>query len=162
AHLGPPALSEEMKQKVMVELALQVAHTNLPFDEWNNIKNGDFVILDHCSYDPTEHKGSVVLTLDQKPLFRGRLKDGGIKITSYRVYGEVSDVMEERFGPNEEDEDLYGDIEEEEESELEEDEDLFAGLEPRKPREEAPRAEGEQRTPLAEEKEMGTPPKITP
>ncbi len=130
ALLGPPPLSEEMRQKVMGDLSLEVAHARMKLEEWKEVKTGDFVLLDHCSYDPEEHKGGVVLTLKQKPVFRGRFKEGGIKITNYPVYEEVSDAMEEEpFSPEEEEEgeDLYGDVDKE--TELEEEEDLFEDLE---------------------------------
>jgi flagellar motor switch protein FliN len=138
AHLSPPPLSEEMKEKIKVEIGLQVAHSRLSFKEWQKVKKGDFVVLDHCSYDPLERKGAVVLTINQKPVFRGRFKDGEIKITNYPVYEEVSDAMQKEsfgksFGPEDEEEDLYGGLSEDEESEFEEEEeDIFAGLEPHK------------------------------
>jgi flagellar motor switch protein FliN/FliY len=138
AHLGPPALTEEMKAHIMTEVSLEVAHARLGYEEWKKAKAGDFVLLDRCSYDPQEHKGAVVLTLNQKPVFRGRLKEGGIKITNYPIYEEVSDAMDESsFGKDfsdEDDEDLYGDLDEDSEFEDDEDEeeDIFAGLEPRK------------------------------
>jgi flagellar motor switch protein FliN len=138
AYLGPPSLSEEMKEKLNVEISLEVAHTRLGFEEWKKIKRGDFIVLDHCSYDPLEHKGGVALTLKQRPIFRGRLKEGGIKITSYPAYEEVSEAMEKNsfeknFGPDDVDEDLYGDLGEDEESEFdEEEEEVFTSLEPQK------------------------------
>lgn len=139
AHLRPPTLTAEMREKINVELALEVAHSRLKLEEWQKVKKGDFILLDRCSYDPLEHRGAVVLTLKQKPVFRGRFKEGGIKITNYPVYEEAGDAMEEEpynknFGRKNEDEDLYGDLGENEDSEFEEeeDDDIFTGLEPRK------------------------------
>lgn len=134
AHQGPAPLTEEMRQKLIVELGLEVGHTRLKFDEWKKVKTGDFVILDHCSYDPAEMKGSVVLTLQQKPLLRGRLKEGGIKITNYPVYDEVSDMNEDQPYPSPDSplgngENLYSDLGEDDESAFDEDEELFGGLE---------------------------------
>lgn len=114
-------LSEEMRQKIMVELGLGVGYTRLSLSEWKSVKKGDFVLLDHCSYDPDAHSGGVVLTLNQKPIFRGRFKDEGIKITNYPVYEEVTKDMEEEY---DEDDDLYG----LNESEFEEEEELFKDL----------------------------------
>lgn len=129
-RLPPSSLSEGMKRKLMVDVGLEIAHSHLALDEWKGIKKGDWIVLDYCSYNPTEHKGAVMLKLDQKPIFRGRIKDGEIKITNYPVYEEVSDVMEEKpFGNEDEDSDLYSDFED---SELE-DENLFADLEEEKP-----------------------------
>ena len=139
SHLGPPPLSDEMKEKIMVAIGLEIAHTRLKMDEWKKVQKGDIVVLDHCSYDPTERKGSVVLTLNQKPVFRGRFKDEGIKITNYPIYEEVSEAMEDEpfeksIEPDDEDEDLYGDFGEDDDSEFDEDdddEDLFEELEPK-------------------------------
>lgn len=117
AQLGPPPLSEEMQKKVMVDVGLEVAYSHLSLQEWKRVKKGDFVLLDHCSYDPVEHKGGIVLTLQRKPIFRGRFKEGGIKITNYPLYEEVS-MEDEPMSPEdeeEEDEDLYGDLSDEEE-----------------------------------------------
>ena len=135
----PPSLSETIKQRLMVELSLEVAHSRLGLADWKSVKEGDFIVLDHCSYNPVEHKGGVVLTLNQKPVFRGRIKDGGIKITNYPLYEEVSDVMEEK---NEE-ENLYGDLDDDddEDSEFEDEDDLFAGLEDEKIEKKEPGAE---------------------
>jgi flagellar motor switch protein FliN/FliY len=161
AHLGPPALSEDVKQKINALVSLEVAHARLSFEEWEKAKEGDFVILDHCSYDPVERKGGVVLTLNQKPVFRGRLKDGSIKITNYPIYEEVSDAMDDTaygkgYGSEDED-DLYGDLGEDEDSEFDEDEDIFAGLEPRK---EAPKIQEEKKPVSLEKPEEG--PSISP
>lgn len=132
AHQSPPPMNEEMKGKIPVDICLEIAHTQLRLEEWKGVKNGDFVILDRCSYDPIEHNGAVDLTLNRKPLFRGRFKEGGIKITNYPVYEEVSDSMnDEPVRDFEKDhEDLDSDFDEDEESEFgEEEEDLFLDLE---------------------------------
>jgi flagellar motor switch protein FliN/FliY len=145
AHLPPPNLSEEMKSKITTQVSLEIGYCRLNLEEWGKVKEGDFILLDRCSYDPEMQKGNVILALQGKPLFRGRFKENEIKITGYPVYEEVSDAMEEgsfrnRFESDEdEDEDLYEDFDDEDDSEFEEDEeDIFAGLEPRQ---EAPQKE---------------------
>ena len=135
AHQEPPPLTDEMRQKLMVDLGLEVGQTRLKFEEWKKVKIGDYIILDHCSYDPDDKQGSVVLTLQQKPLFRGRLKEGGIKITNYPIYEEVTEMKDEDTNshsnsPLDNDEDnIYGDLNGDDESEFDEDEELFGGLE---------------------------------
>ena len=134
AHQEPPSLTEEMRQKLMVDLGLEVGQTRLKFDEWKNVKIGDYIILDHCSYDPDDKQGSVVLTLQQKPLFRGRIKEGGIKLTNYPIYEEVTEMKDEDTNsrpsnPLGHDEDaLYGDLDSDDESEFDEDDELFGDL----------------------------------
>lgn len=103
AHLPTAPPSKKRLEKLMVDVAVEVGHSRLKLKEWERIKPGDLVMLDHCSYDPLEQKGGVVLMLNQKPLLRGRIKDGGIKLTSYPLYEEVSDAMED------EDEDEFED-----------------------------------------------------
>ena len=82
-------MSEDQGEKIMVDLALQVGRGILSIDEWKSVKIGDFVLLDHCSYNPHEQKGSVILKLGDTPVFRGRLKQGSIKISEYPLYEEV-------------------------------------------------------------------------
>lgn len=131
AHQSLP-MNEEIKRKIPVDISLEIAHTQLSLEEWKRVKNGDFVILDRCSYDPVEHNGAVDLTLNRKPLFRGRLKEGGVKITNYPVYEEVRDSMDDepvRRDFEKDHENLDSDFDEDEESEFDEEEDLFLDLE---------------------------------
>lgn len=107
-RLPPLPMSEEKKAKTFIDVGLQVGNSGLTLEEYKSIRIGDFVLLDHCSYDPFEKKGGVILTLQQKPIFRGRFKDGNIKITNYPVYEEVA-MEKESFDSDEED--IYGDLE---------------------------------------------------
>ncbi len=133
AQRAPSELPEALRHQILVDIGLEVGHSRLRFEEWQSAKTGDFVILDHCSYDPTEHKGSVVLTLQQKPILRGRLKEGSIKITQYPIYEEVREMWEDeptqRSDNSEhgEEENLYGDLADIEAS-GERDEELFGTL----------------------------------
>ncbi len=136
AHQEPPPLTEEMRQNLMVDLGLEVGQSRLKFDEWKKVKIGDYIILDHCSYDPDDKQGSVVLTLQQKPLFRGRIKEGGIKLTNYPIYEEVTEMNEEDTDSNQpsplsnDEDNIYGDLDDDDDaSEFDEDEELFADLE---------------------------------
>jgi flagellar motor switch protein FliN len=126
----PPALTKEMREKLMVEIGLEVGKSRLKNSEWKKVKAGDFVILDHCSYDPDEKSGSVVLTLQQKPFFRAKIKKGEIKLTHYPVYEEVTNMMEDEplqrqsNSDKSEADDLYGDLDLDDESEFDEDEEF--------------------------------------
>lgn len=131
AQLKAPPLSEELKEKLMVTIGIEAGYSRLTYAEWAKVKNGDFVLLDRCSYDPAEHEGSVALTLNQKPIFRGRLKNDGIKITNTPIYEEVADAMkddpfEKDLNSEDEDDDLFSDLDlDDDDSEFEEDEDDF-------------------------------------
>ncbi|MCH9626803.1 MAG: hypothetical protein S4CHLAM2_04340 [Chlamydiales bacterium] len=111
SNLPPPSLSDELREKISVDVSLEVGHTQLSFQDWKEVRAGDFILLDHCSYDPAEGKGGVVLALNQTPLFRGRFKDKGIKLTEYPSYEEVGHAMDENpfEEESEQEEDLYGD-----------------------------------------------------
>ncbi len=109
SNTPPLPLSEEAQEKIVVDVSLEVGHTNLSYDEWKGVGPGDFVLLDHCSYDPAEKKGGVVLSLNQKPLYRGRFKEKGIKLTEYPIYEEVNVSMDEEPIEDPELEDIYGD-----------------------------------------------------
>lgn len=114
SHLLPSTLSCEVKEKINLDISLEIGHTRLKFKEWKNVKKGDFILLDHCSYDPVKKKGGVVLSLNQKSLFRGRFKERGIKITEYPNYQEVSTFMdEEPFFDMNQSEDFTSELEDE-------------------------------------------------
>ncbi len=126
SNLPPPSLSQELLEKITVDVGLELGHVRLNFSDWKSVRKGDFILLDHCSYDPDTGKGGVVLTLEQRPLFRGRFKENGIKLTEYPIYEEVMHPMEEHRYESEEEGDeehLYGDeLPEEEGFEFEEEE----------------------------------------
>lgn len=63
-------------------------YTLLTSEEWDAIQVGDFVILDRCTYDPDEEKGSVTLYLGETPLFMARIKPEGMKVLDYAFYQE--------------------------------------------------------------------------
>lgn len=105
----PPApLSEEAQEKILVDVSLEVGQAQLSFQEWKEIQLGDFLLLDRCLYDPNEKKGGVVLTVKERPIFRGRFKEEGIKLTEYPTYEEENASMAQE--PEEEEiADLYED-----------------------------------------------------
>lgn len=129
-----PPLSAQTHERAILEIGLQVGKTRLSLEEWKKIRKGDFVVLDHCSFNPETNKGGVLLTLQEAPILRARFKEGAIKITNYPVYEEVSSM--ERIEDEDEDEDLYGD--------KESDDDLFTDF----PDEEGGKEEGENKSSL--------------
>ncbi|MCH9625036.1 MAG: hypothetical protein S4CHLAM123_02020 [Chlamydiales bacterium] len=116
--LSPSKLPDETLEKITVDLGLEVGHTELTLKEWQSVQPRDFVLLDHCAYDPDEQKGSLLLTLQDRPIFRGRFKEGAIKLSGYPVYEEVSDMMEdeENLFEDEEEQESVSEEEGEEES----------------------------------------------
>lgn len=101
----------------------------LPRSTWNNLKLGDFLILDSCSLSTEEDKGRAQLFVNGKPIFRAKVKDGQIKILEHPLLYEVSTPMakDEEFDEEEEfetdiDEEFTEEHEEEEETGFTEDE----------------------------------------
>jgi len=103
--MTPSTLSQTTLAKgVDVSLRLEIGRTELLLSQWNKVKVGDFILLDHCSYDPTLHKGTATLVLNDAPLLRARLKGDSLKIVDYAFYHE--DIMNEQdhFEEDEEEE----------------------------------------------------------
>jgi flagellar motor switch protein FliN len=109
-----------LSETLQVIVHLEGGRTHLKLSEWRSIQIGDFLILDSCTLDPSEDKGRIMLTVNGIPLFRGKIKQGNIKILEHPLYHEVHTTMNKH--PSEEDE-------EEKEEEEEEFEDLDDELE---------------------------------
>ena len=110
------SLSPEICEKVEVTLELVAGSTTLKRSEWLAAVPGDIVMLDSCSLVPGEDKGRVMLTLNGKPLFRGKIKDGNVKILEHPLFHEVQTTMSDKDFEDEEE-----DVEPIEESEFESD-----------------------------------------
>lgn len=117
-----PALTKEEREKIAVELSLEVGSSKLSLDEWKSVRPGDLVVLDRATVDVPSGVGKVILSLNGQPLFRGKLTTDGIKLLKYPLYEEVGESMDDQ---NEEENDLYGDIEESEAAEIEEEKQSF-------------------------------------
>lgn len=98
AHFAskPPAItSKEFAASISAELTVEGGTTTLPFEEWQKVRVGDFILLDHCTYDLDQNKGSLEIVLGQTPLFQARLKEGSLKILDYAFYSEELNDMDE-------------------------------------------------------------------
>ncbi len=91
---NPSLLSFPLTEQVDVDLHLELGKTTLGLPQWESIAIGDCLVLDRSSYDPTTHKGTVTLVLDQQPLFRARLKENHLKIVDYAFYYEEETPMD--------------------------------------------------------------------
>jgi flagellar motor switch protein FliN/FliY len=87
-------LSSEMTQNIEVSLRCEIGHTSISQEEWDKIQVGDFVILDRCSYDPLEQKGSTTLMLGTTPLLIARMKPEGMKVLDFAFYKEEEQTDE--------------------------------------------------------------------
>lgn len=107
AALPPPPLSAEQREKISVEVALEMGLAKLTLEEWKGVKLGDCVLLERASFD-SSGKGRVILNVGGTPIFRGKLHGDGIKLLEYPIYEEVSESMDDAF-ENDEELELYGD-----------------------------------------------------
>lgn len=91
---GIGKINESLAKKVEVALHVEAGTTQLNHDQWSHVKEGDFILLDHCSLEGEEFFGRVMLTTNGRPIFRAKLKEGKIKILELPVYHEVQLPME--------------------------------------------------------------------
>ena len=87
---------------LQVLLKMQVANTSLLLHEWKEIKVGDCILLDRCSFDPVSYKGSITICLEETPIFRAKLKKNSLKIQDYAFYQEEENPMSDEELPPEE------------------------------------------------------------
>lgn len=111
------ALQQSIAENLEIPVHLEAGRTVLKPSEWSQVSVGDFLVLDFCSIRPGEEGGRVMLTVNNIPIFRGRLKDGGIKILEHPLYQEASTSMAKKTHDDS--------FEEGEDSEFEFDEDQF-------------------------------------
>lgn len=84
----PSLLTSEVIKQREISLHLEAGSVTLESQDWDQIQTGDFITLDHSSYDPETQKGSVTLMLGETPLLRGRVKPEGVKVLDYAFYYE--------------------------------------------------------------------------
>lgn len=116
-------LAQEMAQLVSTTVHLEAGKTQLTLAEWKKVRLGDLIILDSCSLDADKLTGRVMLTVQGKPAFRAKLKDGTLKILELPLLHEAETFMAKQ--PEDEHNDNSDfDLNEEEEEDL--DDDLFS------------------------------------
>ena len=116
----PKGISEAVTTTVHV----LVGSTSLNKNEWKAAAPGDFLLLDSCSYTPGDEKARVVLSVNNTPIFRGKIKDRSLKLLEYPLLQEVQTPMAKQ------DDDEFDDIfETEDESLSADDQNLETGFE---------------------------------
>lgn len=123
-------VSSDRIKEMEVQLHFEVGGVNLSPEEWKSAMPGDFITLDHCSYDPDSQKGSAILMLDTSPLLRGRIKPEGVKILEDAFFFEdhaseqplESEITEEEPLIPEEEMEWEGSLDEEMETEIKKEE----------------------------------------
>lgn len=91
------SIPSHLYQDLMVDLSMTAGATTLPQEAWSNLQEGDFVLLDHCSYYPKLKKGTFQLSVDHTPLFQAKVKEDAIKLLDYAHYIEEKPMDDENF-----------------------------------------------------------------
>jgi flagellar motor switch protein FliN/FliY len=102
AHFSTPQTLPQKNRSIEVPLRLTLGTVNLQSKEWKGVRPGDFILLDRCSFDPETKKGTLTLSLGEKPLFYTRLKEGYLKIVDYATYYEETEPMDDSLPPSDE------------------------------------------------------------
>lgn len=80
------SLDMQQLASVPLMLSVEVGYCQLSQDEWQQVRQGSFILLDSCLYDPDTEESGALLTIKNQQFFGGRFldaKSGEFKITSY-------------------------------------------------------------------------------
>lgn len=128
-----PFSLESIDSSLELTLKIHTGKVALSRKEWLSTQLGDFIILDSCSYHPTKHQGTFLMTLENRPLFIVKSKQSELKILDYALYEQKDMIMaqDKNIPPEDdefEDEELIEDESDDEEL-IEEKDDEFEDFE---------------------------------
>jgi len=89
-YASHPPKSVMQRSHLPLSMRVEVGSVDLKLSVWGNVRSGDFIILDACSYSPTAHSGTALIYLKETPLFQAKIKGGQLKLLEY------ADILEER------------------------------------------------------------------
>ena len=96
------SLPSTLYETFFADVSVTAGRTILSQEGWGKFQEGDFLILDHCSYYPNLKKGTFQLEFENIPLFQAKMKEENIKILDYAHYFEENKMdnenHEESFG----------------------------------------------------------------
>ncbi len=96
-----------LAEKVEAIIHLEAGRVQMNINTWKTIQVGDFIQLDSCSLEKSGTKGRIILTANGRPLFRGKVKDGNIKILENPLYHEdLTPMPNKKIDQNEDDENI--------------------------------------------------------
>lgn len=93
----------EPKADTMLTLSCSIGRVELPLQTLKEVTCGDFLVLDHCSFDIKTKRGSCEVLLRNTPILHARIKPSGLKISEF--YDFIEDNMDSDL-------DIFGDDEE--------------------------------------------------
>lgn len=101
------APSKQNLNEIYLDIHVEAGRVNLKRADFKSLESGDFLILDSCQLIPGDEKKRVLLTLNQRPIFRAKLKDGKVKILEYPLLYEDKNIMAKDPSHDEELEEEY-------------------------------------------------------
>lgn len=92
----------ELAQSLELNLGLKTGSVLLRQDQWEEIRPGDFIVLDKGSYDAHRSTGAASLMLGQTPLFHVKIKQNKIQLLDYAFLYEDATDMEKKMPADDE------------------------------------------------------------
>jgi flagellar motor switch protein FliN/FliY len=92
-------VSSPLIHNLELVLSVQTGSVFLQKEEWENLKIGDFVLLDRGGYDPKSEGGLASLYLGTTPLFQVKIKHNKIHLLDYAFIYEDSTDMNKNIPP---------------------------------------------------------------
>lgn len=92
----PPLLQDKTLSHLPLSLSYEVGSTHLLASEWKEAKTGDFLLLDRCTFNTSENKGTAILSCGSVPLFDVRIKGEEAKILEYAISQKEQPMIEDQ------------------------------------------------------------------
>lgn len=86
-------VSDNIAENTSVDIKVEVGKVELDQQSIKSLRQGDFVILDSCSYQMNKGKSRATLTINGKPIFRVLFAKDHVKLLEYPIFQEVNNSM---------------------------------------------------------------------
>lgn len=94
-------VSQDLLDKLETTVHLKIGEAVLSRDELKSLKEGDFMLLEQCTYDPSSQKGEAVLTLNGSPKVRGSLENRRFTVQKTPLFHEDIALLAKEKGEKE-------------------------------------------------------------
>jgi flagellar motor switch protein FliN/FliY len=98
-HFSTQVGKAKQLDAIPVTLHLEAGKVVFPLNRLLEIEPGDFIICDKMSYNPDDETSKLLLTLDERPLFRASIKARSLKILEIPLATEEYDSMVDKIPP---------------------------------------------------------------
>lgn len=94
-HLEPFSanINPELAKKIEIPVGIEAGNLHMSTSEWQHVKLGDFITLDHCTVEPNLQEGSLLLRIQHLPYFKAQLSEGNIILQEQPSYHEIESAM---------------------------------------------------------------------